>query len=84
MTGATPLKASAKLNSPANHGERRLDEVSGGSRELGQEASEGAATVEENENYRRARQGDQGQGSEIGDQVEIDAHGQPSQMSFTC
>ena len=38
-------------------------------------ASEGAAAVEEDEDHGRPRQGDQGQGSEVGDQVKVDAHG---------
>ena len=36
--------------------------------------SEGAAAVEEDEDDGRTCQGDQGQGSEVGDQVKIDAH----------
>ena len=82
MTGTTALKASAKLNSPVNQGEPRSDEALRGILEPGQEASEGAATVEEDEDHRRSRQGDQGQGSEIGDQVKINAHGRPLQMSI--
>jgi hypothetical protein len=38
--------------------------------------SEGAAAEEENEDHGRARQGDQGQGAEVGDQMEVDAHGE--------
>lgn len=33
--------------------------------------SEGAAPVEQDEDHGRARQGDQGQGRKVGDQVEI-------------
>ena len=39
--------------------------------------SEGAAAVEEDEDHRRTGQGDQGQGSEVGDEMEIDAHADP-------
>nr|WP_219903944.1 chloride channel protein [Aphanothece minutissima] len=39
------------------------------------EGSEGAATVVEDEDHGRAGQGDQGQGAEVGDEMEIDTHG---------
>jgi H+/Cl- antiporter ClcA len=39
------------------------------------EGSEGAAAVVKDEDHRRAGQGDQGQGAEIGDEVEVDTHG---------
>ena len=54
----------------------------GGSWRPGAGASEGAAAIKEDEDHRRARQGDQRQGSEIGDQVEVDAHERLLQMSF--
>ena len=38
-------------------------------------ASEGAATVVEDEDHGRTGQGDQGQSTEVGDQVEVDTHG---------
>lgn len=36
--------------------------------------SESPAPVKQDEDHRRAGQGDQGQGGEIGDQVDVDAH----------
>ncbi len=39
------------------------------------EGSEGAAAVVEDEDHGRAGQGDQGQGAEVGDEMEIDTHG---------
>lgn len=50
---------------------------------LNREASESAASVEEDEDDGRAGQGDQGQSGKIRDQVEIDAHEQPSESSYT-
>jgi hypothetical protein len=40
-------------------------------------SSESAAAVEEDEDHGGASQGDQGKGGEVGDQVEVDAHGWP-------
>jgi H+/Cl- antiporter ClcA len=37
--------------------------------------SEGPAPVEKDEDHGRAGQGDQGQGAEVGDEVEVDTHG---------
>jgi H+/Cl- antiporter ClcA len=37
-------------------------------------SSEGSAPVEEDEDHGRAGQGDQGQGAEVGDEVEVDTH----------
>ena len=62
--------------------ELRSDETRGGLQESGQETSEGAAAIEKDEDHGRSRQGDQGQGSEIGDQVKINAHGRRSPMPF--
>jgi H+/Cl- antiporter ClcA len=42
----------------------------------GGRTSESAAAIEEDEDHRRTRQGDQGQGAEVGDEVEIDTHGE--------
>ncbi len=39
------------------------------------ERSEGAAAVVEDEDHGRTGQGDQGQGAEVGDEVEVDTHG---------
>ena len=39
-------------------------------------ASEGAAAVEKDEDHSRTSQGDQSQGCEVGNQGEIDAHGE--------
>jgi hypothetical protein len=36
--------------------------------------SKSAAAIEKYEDHSWTRQGDQGQGSEVGDQVEVDAH----------
>ena len=76
-----PLRTSPKLNSPTHHVKYSSDPTLRRMKEPGQEGSEGAATVEEDEDHRRSRQGYQGQGSEVGDQVEIDAHGWPSPMA---
>ena len=38
-------------------------------------ASESATAVEENEDHGGSRQGDQGQSSEVGNQMKVDAHG---------
>ncbi len=43
--------------------------------DAGPGGSEGAAAVEEDEDHGRAGQGDQGQGAEVGDEVEVDTHG---------
>jgi len=39
------------------------------------EGSEGAAAVVEDEDHGRTGQGDQGQGAEVGDEMEVDTHG---------
>ena len=39
------------------------------------DASECPAAIEENEDHGRTSQGDQRKGTEIGDQMEVDAHG---------
>ncbi|WP_371734099.1 chloride channel protein [Synechococcus sp. CCY 9618] len=41
---------------------------------LAADQSEGAAAVEEDEDHRRSGQGDQGQGAEVGDEMEVDTH----------
>ncbi|KEF42698.1 MAG: chloride channel protein [Cyanobium sp. CACIAM 14] len=41
---------------------------------MAQAGSEGAPAVEEDEDHGRAGQGDQGQGAEIGDEMEVDTH----------
>jgi H+/Cl- antiporter ClcA len=42
---------------------------------MDRESSEGAAAVEEDENHGRTGQGDQGQGAEVRDEMEVDTHG---------
>jgi H+/Cl- antiporter ClcA len=42
---------------------------------MGPEPSESAAPIEEDEDHGRSGQGDQGQGAEVGDEMEVDTHG---------